>query len=202
MSEAGIRSATNRIRLMVMRVVLALVSDGKKMQTVQVQGMADLVREPEHFQHYGFTSVPLPGAEGIGLSLGGSTNHMVVINVDDRRYRMKGLVGGEVAFYDEQGQSVHLTRNGIVIKGAGLPMRFTDTPSITFDTPNVFCTGNLFVDKTTSTLNYAMRSGGTATATGGTITYTGCAISSNGKPIDHTHVHHENGAGANTDPPS
>lgn len=145
MSEAALRGVTNRVRLMVMRVVLALVSDGKKLQTVQVQGVADLDREPEHFQHYGFTSVPLPGAEGIGLSLGGSTNHMVVINVDDRRYRMKGLAGGEVALYDDQDMSVHLTRDGIVIKGGGKPMLLTDTSSITLDAADTTCTGNFHV---------------------------------------------------------
>lgn len=126
-------SALGRMRRMLTRVVLKLVDDGPKMQAHQVEAYDGLVRDKvEHFQHYGFTSVPFPGAEGVGLSIGGSTNHMVVICVDDRRYRMKGLENGEVAFYDHLGQSVHLTKNGIVVKGAGLPMVFEDTPSITF----------------------------------------------------------------------
>lgn len=185
---------------MVARVVLGLVDDAQKMQRVQVEGYAGVVRGVEHFQHYGFTSSPLPGAEGIALAVGGSTNHQVVINIDDRRYRLKAMQGGEVALYDDLGQCAHFTRDGIVIKGAGLPMRFEDTPSITFDTPNVFCTGNLFVDQTTSTLNYVMRAGGTATSSGGTITYTGTLITSNGKRIDDGHVHVE--TGTVTQPPS
>ncbi len=38
--------------------------------------------------------------------------------MSDRRYRLKGLQTGEVAVYDDQGQSVTLTREGIVVDGA------------------------------------------------------------------------------------
>ena len=34
---------------------------------------------------------------------------------------------------DDQEQSVHLTRDGIVIRGAGKPMRLTDTSEIELD---------------------------------------------------------------------
>lgn len=33
------------------------------------------------------------------------------------------------------------------------------------------------------------------------VTFTGCSITSNGKKIDHEHVHPENGEGSDTDPP-
>lgn len=49
------------------------------------------------------TSVPHAGAECVTLSVGGNTDHPVVINVDDRRYRMRGLKTGEMAIYDDQG---------------------------------------------------------------------------------------------------
>ncbi len=39
--------------------------------------------------------------------------------VADRRFRLKGLARGEVALYDDQGQSVTLTRAGIVVNGGG-----------------------------------------------------------------------------------
>lgn len=108
-----------RVRLMVARAVLRVVDDAAKLQAVQVQLQADVVRDKaEHFQGYGFTSHPLPGAEGIALSVGGSTDHVVVINIDDRRYRLH-LQPGEAAIYDDLGHRVHLTRNGIEIDGAG-----------------------------------------------------------------------------------
>ena len=112
-----------RVRGMVSRAVVNLVNDGAKLQALQVTLLADQVPDDvEHFQHYGCTSVPLPGAEGIALAVGGSTGHTVVINVDDRRYRLTGLRAGEVALYDDLGHKIHLTRDGIVIDGAGHPV--------------------------------------------------------------------------------
>lgn len=123
----------NRVRLMVARAVLAVVNDAAKLQAVQVELQAGVVRDQaEHFQHYGFTSHALPGAEGIGLSIGGSTDHLVVINVDDRRYRLS-LESGEVALYDDLGHKVHLTRDGIVIDGAGHVVRVTNLEKLQVD---------------------------------------------------------------------
>lgn len=145
MSNA-VAAAMGRIRRIVTRVVVQLVKDDPQMQALQLQAYEGLVRDMvERFQNYGLTSVPLDGAEGIALTVGGSTNHMVVICVDDRRYRLKGLVAGEVALYDDLGQCVHLTRAGIVVKGGGLPVTITDTPKVTLDA-DVDITGNLQVN--------------------------------------------------------
>ena len=218
-------SALGRMRRMLTRVVLKLVDDGSKMQAHQVESYDGLVRDKvEHFQHYGFTSVPFPGAEGVGLSIGGSTNHMVVLNVDDRRYRMKGLEGGEVAIYDDQGQSVHLTREGIVVKGAGLPMVFEDTPSITMKASAFIRLETPRVEATQLIQTMQLTAGGVAggvgpvvaTMNGGTVnfnnvasnyqscttTYNGSTITSEGVPIDHRHRHIEHDAGGPTDTPS
>lgn len=120
-----------RVRGMIARVVLNLVNDAAKMQAVQVTLLhGQVADEAEHFQSYGFTSVPHPGAEGIGLAVGGSTGHTVVINVDDRRYRVKGLAGGEVALYDDMGHKVHLTRTGIVVDGAGQVVTLVNLPKL------------------------------------------------------------------------
>jgi phage baseplate assembly protein V len=112
--------AMARIRGMVARAVVDLVNDATKLQGLQITIMAGQgADDVERFQNYGLTSVPLPGAEGIALAVGGVRAHTAVIAVDDRRYRVTGLVGGEVAVYDDLGHRVHLTRNGIVIDGAG-----------------------------------------------------------------------------------
>lgn len=120
MSDTALRRLASRMRLVVARAVLDLVNDATKLQALQVTLQEGVVRDKvERFQQYGHTSVPLPGAEGIALAVGGSTDHTVVIAVDDRRYRLKGLQAGEVALYDDMGHKVYLTRNGIVIDGAG-----------------------------------------------------------------------------------
>ncbi len=129
----NVGSILARMRQMCMRVVVALVDDAPKMQQVQVKGLSEQDRDQvERWQNYGFTSVPFPGAEGVAIAIGGSSDHLAVLVVDDRRYRITADKPGEVRLYDDQGQSVHLSREGIVVRGAGLPMVFEDTPSITF----------------------------------------------------------------------
>ncbi|USR40782.1 phage baseplate assembly protein V [Ectopseudomonas hydrolytica] len=122
-----------RMRLLVSRGVLKMVADEQTLQSVQVTLLGESPAWAERFQQYGITSVPHGGAEAVVASVGGARAHLVALVVDDRRYRMSGLKGGEVAIYDDLGQSVHLTREGIVIKGAGLPLAFVDCPVVTMD---------------------------------------------------------------------
>lgn len=74
-------------------------------------GMVD-VESREYIQHYGFTSIPKEGAE-IVYNVDG--NVVIALASDDRRYRLS-IQEGEVALYDDRGQAVHLTQDGIVIK--------------------------------------------------------------------------------------
>jgi phage gp45-like len=135
--EAAIARVAGRVRLSIGRVVLGLVNDAAKLQAVQVTLRADEVRAgAEHFQHYGFTSVPLPGAEGIALAVGGSTDHVVVINVDDRRYRKKGLLPGETCLYTKWGDYILIREGEIVVKHA---------TKVVIDAPLVEITGNVTV---------------------------------------------------------
>ena len=107
-----------RVRLMVSRAVLAApVNDAGGIQVVQVKLLEGEVRDGvERMQNYGFTGVPLAGAEGVMVCVGGDRDHGIVIAMDDRRYRIKGMQPGEVALYDDLGQKVHLTRTGVVIQ--------------------------------------------------------------------------------------
>lgn len=62
----------------------------------------------EYFQHYGYTSRPKAGAEGI---IDDSVrNHIILVGTDDRRYRV-AIEEGEVALYDDQGQVIRLRRD-------------------------------------------------------------------------------------------
>lgn len=132
---------------MVARGVVAAVNAGAKMQSLQMRLLADESKsDVEHFEPYGFTSHPKGGAEGVVLFPDGDRSHGFLVVVADRRYRLTGLREGEVALHDDQGQKVHLTRDGIVIDGAGLPILVHNTPEVTLDTPQVRMTGNLQVD--------------------------------------------------------
>jgi len=45
----------------------------------------ETIANREYFQHYGYTSRPLPGAEAIIIQ---EDNHIIMIASDDRRYRI------------------------------------------------------------------------------------------------------------------
>lgn len=100
------------------RGVLNMVADGLKMQANQVQLLdGEVLDNVERAQQYGFTSVPQAGAEVFVAFVGGDRGHGVVLAVDDRRYRLKGLKGGEVALYTDEGDSIILKRdNHIEVK--------------------------------------------------------------------------------------
>lgn len=131
------------LRNLISRCTVALASAGSKLQTLQIRMLAGEVKDSvEHLEPYGFTSHPHAGAEGVAVFPGGDRSHGVVVVVADRRYRLQGLKTGEVALYDDIGQCVHLTREGILIKGAGLPMVITDTPKLRVEAP-IECTHDI-----------------------------------------------------------
>ena len=99
-----------RLSNMIARGTVTLVDAATKMQSLQLRLLAGESKDKvEHFEPYGFTSQPNPGAECLALFLDGDRSHGVVVCVADRRYRVKGLTTGEVILHDDQGQSVYLT---------------------------------------------------------------------------------------------
>ncbi|MEO6359900.1 MAG: phage baseplate assembly protein V [Sphingomicrobium sp.] len=108
-----------RVSGMVGRAVLTAIDDDAGIQNLQLEGLADEIHDGvERLQDYGFTSHPHPGAEVAVVFAGGLRSHGLVVGLGDRRYRLKSLVAGEVAIYDDLGQVVHLKRDGILIQSA------------------------------------------------------------------------------------
>ena len=127
-----------RIRLLISRGVVSIVNDALKMQGVQITLLGGEPAMMERFQNYGFTGHPHKGAEAVVGAISGSRGHLVALAIDDRRYRLTGLRPGEVAMYDDLKQKIWLTRDGIVIDGQNLPVKFINCP-------DVFMDGNLHV---------------------------------------------------------
>jgi phage baseplate assembly protein V len=129
----------------------------------------------EYMQHYGFTSRPLSGAEGIIINEG---NHIVMIASDDRRYRI-GLEEGEVALYDDLGQKVHLTRQGITVES---PM------AIAAEAPVITATASKSITATAPAiaLNGEVTVTGNVSVTGG-ISAEGSIIDGGGNTNHHSH---------------
>jgi len=111
-------SVERMIRNLVQRAVVR-ASQALDMQTISVQTQVGHdAPEIEHFEPYGFTSNPHPGAEAIVLNVG-AADHAVAIVVSDRRYRITSLEPGEVCIYDDNGSYVELGSTGITVHSSG-----------------------------------------------------------------------------------
>jgi phage baseplate assembly protein V len=139
--ERALRTLNGRVQMMLGRAVLAAVNDDPQMQELQLELLSDETQDGiEHFQPYGFTAHPKPGAEAIMAAIGGLRSHGVALSVGDRRYRIK-VAEGEVAIHDDQNQKVHLTRDGIVIAGKALTVTSEGATEFTCDSFKVTASG-------------------------------------------------------------
>lgn len=103
------------------------INDKPQLQELDLSLLKDERKaQVERFQSYGLSSVPLPptgkgkarkAAEVVVAFLSGNRSHGVIVAQDDRRHRPKNLKEGESVLYDDQKQQVHLTRDGIRIRG-------------------------------------------------------------------------------------
>ncbi|RJG06243.1 phage baseplate assembly protein V [Noviherbaspirillum cavernae] len=120
-----------RLSNMLVRGTVITVKPSQKMQRLQAKLLdGETADDLEHFEPYGYTSRPKQGAEVLAMFFDGDRSHGVVIVAADRRYRLKGLKDGEVAMYDDLGQKIHLTRNGIIIDGAGMDVTIQNAPVV------------------------------------------------------------------------
>lgn len=127
-----------RLGNMLSRGSIAVANAATKMQSLQVRLLAGEVKDDvEHFEPFGFTSCPLPGAEAIGLFFDGDRSHGVVVVVADRRYRLTTLQGGEAALHDAFGNKIHLHLDGT--------MEVVATTKVQITSPLVTMSGNLQV---------------------------------------------------------
>lgn len=140
--ERKVDSIHRQLQLMVTRGVITMVDSQRMMQQLQLKTIGGvLLDNVEHFEPYGFTSCPYPGAEVISLSAGGRMGHEVAICVADRRYRLVGLESGEVTLYDDLGHSITLKRNGIAVNGAGHNISISNCPQVVVTGGDVIADG-------------------------------------------------------------
>lgn len=162
-----------RIRFVIARGFVRMVNDALKMQNLQVSLLADETWDNvERLQEYGFTSHPHPNAECIVVFPGGKRDHGIVIAVEDRRYRLKGLAQGEVALYTDEGDYVWLKRGRNIEVLAGTKVKVT--------APLTEIVGN-------ATISGTLAVSGAITALAG-LAVTG-GLTNNSKNVGSTHVH-------------
>ena len=150
-----IRALHNRIMMMIARGIARRINDDPGLQLVQLDLQAGETREKvERIQDYGFTSVPLPGAEAAAAFVAGNRAHGLIVGIDDRRYRLTGLQGGEVALYTDEGDKIHFKRgNNIEITTNTLTVNAGK--KVRINSPQVEATGDIIdnVESNSNTLS-------------------------------------------------
>jgi phage gp45-like len=119
--EHAVRPLRTAIANLGARGVVSLVDDSKKMQLVQLGAIEGGPYDgAEHFQPYGFSSVPLPpDAEGAPEAAvmfpSGDRGHPIVFAVADRRHRRTNAPPGDVTMRHYSGAMVTFTSDGDII---------------------------------------------------------------------------------------
>ena len=121
------------------RTLVKMVFPDKPMQTAQVILDDGTPKDDvECYEPYGITSTCPDDdeRESLTLTFDDDVSHCVSIMVGSRKLRMR-VAKGEVALYDDIGQTVHLKRDMVLLKSPLL---------VKVDTPELHCTGDIVAD--------------------------------------------------------
>lgn len=92
--------------------ILRIIDDTKKIQKCQISLMDNETHSNvDRYQEYGFSSVPLPGAQAVAVSIAGSRDNSIIIATEDGRYRPLNLNPGEVTIYNQFGDKIVIKQN-------------------------------------------------------------------------------------------
>lgn len=120
-----------RVSLLVGRGRIMTGKDSGNVQLQQVQlNEHEIHDDMPRVAEYGFASMPLAGCQALVIFVSGDRTNGVIAGTNDEANRMKNLKPGEVAIYDDQGQSVYITRAGIIVNGGGKQVTIKNTPLI------------------------------------------------------------------------
>lgn len=108
----------------------------------------ETIEDREYFQHYGFTSRPLAGAEIIIIN---DDNHYLAIASDDRNYRV-AVENGEVAIYTDEGDKIHFKRDKTIHVVSGNKLIADVTNEVDINTKAVKINASVSVDVDTQTI--------------------------------------------------
>jgi phage baseplate assembly protein V len=89
-----------KVNMLIARAVVEAVKDSTGIQGARVSVLKGEVLDGiERLQEWGFTSTPLPDAEGVVIFPFGNRENGFLIAVDDRRVRPKDVPAGAAAIY-------------------------------------------------------------------------------------------------------
>lgn len=140
--DARIHRALGRVR-QAFRGVLTRINSAPAVQLVQVDGVAgEQLQDNELMQQFGFTSNPPPGTMVVVLPVGGNTAHGIVVACEHGQYRLKALLPGETAIYNQWGDYCVLKADHLAEISTGT-LTIKATAKVRYETPIFECTGTI-----------------------------------------------------------
>ena len=116
-----------RIRALITYARVLRVDDSGELQLLQIEGYLSETREGvERIGEFGFASNPPTDSQAVVLARGGSRGKLLVIGIEDRRFRPKNLPSGSSEIYAQNGTRVRVNADGsIEIDGATVTINTT-----------------------------------------------------------------------------
>ena len=136
------------------RAIVTQVDDSGPQQLVALSGLnGQTFGETVRSQHFGYTSNPPPGSEGVALMLGGGADRVLSLGLEHPQYRPTDLPVGASQQYDMDGNHVDI-RNGVlqvahakkIVLTVGSSTLVVTTDTITITATNVKINGNVDIN--------------------------------------------------------
>lgn len=128
------------VRTQLRRVSVISVDDSGSQQLVTATGLnSEQFEGVVRNQHFGLSSVPPAGGEGLILTQGGRSDRAHILGLEHPQFRPTGQAVGSTVLYDGNGQAVSLVKNNLRIVGSA---------TITITAPTIVLNGNVHLGGT------------------------------------------------------
>lgn len=131
-ADREVAQLERRLDMMVARGVLAGTTDSAGIQTMQASLLRGETADGlQRFQSYGVSSMPPPGSDVLAVFISGNRDHGVIVAVNDRATRPKGLRQGETVLYSSSDCTVLLNAdNDVLIRARRVIIEAEETVEI------------------------------------------------------------------------
>ncbi|POZ24306.1 baseplate assembly protein [Lelliottia aquatilis] len=127
------------------------MKDAGGVQVLQYQHPVEVRGSTPRMAEFGFSSGLPAGTDVLIACIGGDRSSGIVIATNNSAYRHNGLNPGETVIYNQWGQFVKLTQNGIEVQANGQAVDVKQATQVTIEaaqgvmmkTPLLQCTGDI-----------------------------------------------------------
>lgn len=163
MIQQELRRIYNRLKMMIGVGEAQGFSDAGSIQKAKYKTALELSSGTPRMIEFGFSSGLPSGTDVLLVSLSGDRSDAIIIASNNASYRHKNLKPGETVIYNQWGQFIKLTEDGITIEANNKPVTVNQATTVTINategvkmvTPKLEVTGEI-VDMTDASNNQSL----------------------------------------------